>query len=98
MRSKTETPNSSPLTTFVPRSITAWLTEEIRPGKPYTGELTMRSTLVVSAGSLEMNSLISPSETLGFSTIESNRLSTIGIVGRLLISSTRLRSAFVCRS
>jgi len=34
MISKTETLSRSPLTTFSPRSMTAWLTDEIRPGNP----------------------------------------------------------------
>ncbi len=34
MISKTDTLSRSPLTTLRPRSMTAWLTDEIRPGNP----------------------------------------------------------------
>jgi hypothetical protein len=63
------------------------LTEEILPGKPYTGELTILRVFVVSTGSPEMNWLISVTDTDGSETSSMSLFATVGMVARVLTAS-----------
>ncbi len=91
--SKTDTPKRSPFTAFSPSITIAWLTEDILPGKPYTGEFTIFSILAVRVGSEATKSVIFLSDTEGSSISPRIFLKIGGIVGRLSIFSTLARTS-----
>ena len=87
MMSNTEVEMMTPRMTLKPRSTRECCTELMRPGNPYTGELTILSTLAESTWSRLMTLAMASMEVFGFWTSLETSSRTLGRVGKSRMDS-----------